>query len=89
MDDTQDLILTEMRLLRSDFNDFARDTGERVSSLETDMHGIIGNGQPGRMALMEQAVGTLKEFRWWLVGAAAGSGAVVSTFAWFVVEGKK
>jgi hypothetical protein len=42
---TQELILAELQLLRGDFNSFARTTGERVSSLETDVHGLVGNGQ--------------------------------------------
>jgi len=52
-DSTQELILDELRALRSDFNTYARDTGERVSSLETDMHDLKGNGQPGMRSLQE------------------------------------
>jgi hypothetical protein len=88
-DTTQDLILDELRALRSDFNTYARDTGERVSSLETDMHDLKGNGQPGRVALLEAAVDALKQWRWWLIGAAAGGGGVISVLAWVVLEGKK
>jgi hypothetical protein len=88
-DSTQDLILGELRALRSDFNTYARDTGERVSSLETDMHDLKGNGQPGRVALLEAAVDALKQWRWWWIGAAAGSGGVISVLAWVVSEGKK
>jgi hypothetical protein len=88
-DATQDLILDELRALRGDFNTYARDTGERVSALETDMHSIVGNGNPGRLALVETAVRKLMEWRWWLVGCAAGSSAVISVLAWVVSEGKK
>jgi hypothetical protein len=70
-DSSQDLILDELRALRSDFNTFARDTGERVSVLETDVHGLVGNGRPGRVDRLESAVQRLKQWRWWLVGAAA------------------
>jgi hypothetical protein len=31
----------------------------------------------------------LKQWRWWLVGAAAGSGGVISVLAWAVSEGRK
>lgn len=88
-DSTQSLILDELRALRSDFNTYARDTGERVSALETDLHGLIGNGQPGRVAQLEKAVAKLTQWRWWMVGAAAGGGGVISVLAWAVSEGKK
>jgi hypothetical protein len=63
-DATQDLILDELRALRSDFNAYARDTGERVSSLETDMHALVGNGNPGRVAVLESAVAKLTQWKW-------------------------
>ncbi len=67
-DSTQDLILGELRALRTDFNVFARDTGERVSCLETDMHCLMGNGQPGRVSVLERSVEKLAQARWYLVG---------------------
>jgi hypothetical protein len=86
-DATQDLILDELRALRSDFNTYARDTGERVSSLETQMRSLYGNGQAGRVTLLEGAVERLKQWRWYLIGAAAGGGGVISVIAWVVTEG--
>lgn len=82
--DTSALILSELRDLRSAFNDNARDTGERLARLETSMHTLIGNGQPGRITLLETAVDQLKQFRWWMIGAAAGVSAVVSAVAWIL-----
>ena len=64
-DAVNDLILAEMQLLRADFNTFARVTGERVSSLETDMHDLKGNGQPGRVGLLERSVTKLSQRMWW------------------------
>jgi hypothetical protein len=89
MQDTQEIILGELRALRSDFNSYARDTGERVSVLETDMHTLVGNGNPGRVSLLEAAVSKLSQWRWWLVGVAAGSSGVVSILAWLVSGGRK
>jgi hypothetical protein len=86
MPDTTSLILNEMQLLRRDFNDFARDTGERVAALETDMHGLMGNGQPGRVALMENAIDALSQWRWWMLGCAAGGGGVISALSWVIIE---
>jgi hypothetical protein len=60
-DSTQDLILLELRSLREDFNNYARETCERVSVLEAGMHGVLGNGQPGRLALVERAVSKLSQ----------------------------
>ncbi|WP_433963681.1 hypothetical protein [Tunturiibacter gelidiferens] len=88
-DVTQGLILAELRALRGDFNSFARDTGERVAVLESDVHGLVGNGQPGRVALLEIAVAKLSQWRWWVVGAAAGSTGVISVLAWVVTEVRK
>jgi hypothetical protein len=88
-DPTQDLILDELRALRGDFNNFARDTGERVAVLENDVHGLCGNGQPGRVALLEIAVAKLSQWRWWVVGAAAGSTGVITAVAWVIAEAKK
>jgi hypothetical protein len=86
---TQDIILGELRALRSEFNNYARDTGERVSSLETDMHALVGNGNPGRVALLEIAVSKLSQWRWWVVGAAAGGGGVISVLAWVLTESRQ
>jgi hypothetical protein len=86
---TQDLILDELRALRGDFNSFARDTGERVSALETDMYGLVGNGQPGRVAVLERSVAKLVQFRWWTVGVAAGGSGVISIVAWVISEARK
>lgn len=88
-DSTQELILAELQMLRADFQTYARDTGERVSSLETQMHSLWGNGQVGRVGALEAAVEALKQWRWWLIGAAAGGGGVISVLAWVVSEGKK
>ena len=85
---TQDIILGELRALRLDFNAYARETGERVSVIETDMHSLMGNGNPGRIALIERSVECLKQWRWWLVGASAGVVGVISMLAW-VVEARK
>jgi hypothetical protein len=88
-DATQDLILEELRALRNDFNTYARDTGERVASLETDMHALVGNGNPGRVALIEASVAKLSQWRWYVIGTAFGGGTVVSALAYLIVEGRK
>jgi len=86
---TQDIILGELRALRGEFNTFARDTGERVSVLENDVHSLVGNGRPGRVDRLESAVQRLKQWRWWMVGAAAGGSCVIFAVAWVVSEARK
>lgn len=49
--ETNELILSELRELRADYNDNTRKTGERLSSLESQMYSLCGNGQPGRVWL--------------------------------------
>ena len=93
MPDTQDLILTELQQLRRDFSKFAFETGQRVSTLEAEVHGLVGNGQPGRVALLEEATRELSQWRWRLVGASAGSSGaisiVVSVVAWILDRARK
>jgi hypothetical protein len=89
-DSTQDIILDELRALRGDFNTFARDTGERVSVLETQVkQGIIGNGQPSRLQRAETAIERIQRWRWQLVGVATGISGLVSAIAWVIVELRK
>jgi hypothetical protein len=86
--DTTSLILTELRSLRDDFNNYARESAARISVTENDLHGLLGNGQPGRIAKLESVVEQLKQWRWQVVGAAAGCSAVISVLAWFITKGQ-
>lgn len=74
----EQLILDELRAFRDDFNDTTRDILQRVSSLETDNHAIMGNGNPGRMALAEKSIGSLKAWRWKVCGVCVGGSAIIS-----------
>lgn len=74
------LILQEIKGLRDD----TKANRERLARLETQMYGLMGNGQPGRISLLERSVDSLKQWRWWVVGAAAGGAAVISVIAWVV-----
>ena len=58
-----------------------RDSGERVSVLETDVHGLIGNGRPGRVDHLNYAIQKLKQWRWWMVGTAP-AGPIASDASW-------
>ncbi len=47
---TTELIPEELRAPRSDYNDHARETGERLSKLEAQVYSLVGNRQPGRIS---------------------------------------
>jgi hypothetical protein len=68
----EDQLLNEMRGLRADLVGHA----ERLAGIEAILHSIAGNGQPGRLTNLETKVSRLNEFRYWLLGAAAGIGIV-------------
>jgi len=76
--DTLNLILSEVRELRADYNTNARETGERLASLETSMYSLVGNGQPGRITLIERTVDDLRRWRWRMVGIATGVATMIS-----------
>lgn len=80
MDDKLELILAQLTELRTD----TKANGERLARLETQMYSLVGNGQPGRIGLLERAVESLSRWRWWVVGAAAGGGGVCGVLAWVV-----
>ena len=81
-----DLILEELRELRND----TKENGERLARLETQMYSLVGNGQPGRIGLLDRSVEKLQQSRWCVVGVSAGSGGVIGALAWVVeVVGKK
>jgi hypothetical protein len=82
--DNSDLILSELRDLRKECNASAISTGERLASLETSMTSLVGNGQPGRITLLERGVERLQQWRWKLVGVAGGVAGVVSAVAWIL-----
>jgi hypothetical protein len=91
-DATQDLILDEVRALRADVNDIRDDFrkyGERTATLEAQLYPLIGNGTPGRVTRLERAVEKLTQWRWWVIGAAAGSSGVISILAWVISEARK
>ena len=89
MPDSTQILLDEMRSLRADFQNFARDTGERVATLETHVHSLVDNGQPGRVTLLERSVQGIKQRMWWAIGACAGASGVVSVLVWCLKEAKQ
>lgn len=77
MNDTQDIILAELRA-------HALSTGERLSALETSMRSLVGNGQPGRISQIEESVKGLERWKWKVLGISTGGSAVVSAVLWLL-----
>jgi hypothetical protein len=90
MDDTSQLILTELREMRSDMSNWRTESESRLSVLESQVKsGIVGNGQPSRLAVVESEVADLKQNWKYTLGAGFGGGTVVAVVAWlleFVVK---
>jgi hypothetical protein len=89
----EQLILDELKELRDDLRDFRgevagwkAESGERLATLETQVKDVVGNGQPGRMTIAEEAIGALQRWRYWVLGGAAGVSGVVSVVAWVIVR---
>ncbi len=82
---TERLILEEIRAFRSEVNEWQQSTGERVSSLESQMKsGVTGNGQPSRLQRVEEDIEELQGFRYWLLGASA----VIAAIFHFLIPGR-
>lgn len=84
MDSTPNIILEELRALRADYNDHARETGERLSALETSSKALLGNGQPGRIGQLEESVKGLERWKWRVLGISTGGSAAVSAVLWLL-----
>ena len=70
----------EFRAFRGDLSEWQQQTGERVASLESDVkQGIRGNGQPSRLAEVEEKVAMLEKWKWYLMGAWVVVAAAIST----------
>lgn len=72
------LILDELRELRSSFNEHSQDVVQRLSKLETQSENIVGNGQPGRLTIVENKVSELQHVHWLMRGIYIGVSALVS-----------
>lgn len=61
---------TEWREFRESVSAWQQETGERIAQLEIQVKsGITGNGQPSRLAAVEQRVRSLEWARWYVGGA--------------------
>jgi hypothetical protein len=87
--DVQNLILGELQSLRADYNTNARETGERLTSLEVQVSQLLGNGQPGRISNIEADIQALKGWKQSLIGlwgVMCAVGSVVGSAGMFIVQ---
>jgi hypothetical protein len=78
------LVADELRALRSDFQEHARATGERLSAIETSLKPLLPNGRPGKIAEIEASIHKLENGKYWLMGFAAAIGGMTSAVMhWF------
>lgn len=82
---TSDLILTELREFRAAVTTWQQETGERVAAVETSLKPVLGNGQPGRLAVVESRLGELEKTQWKQAGAYAAL-ATVAVAGWELVK---
>lgn len=81
-DSINKVILEEIRELRKSVDLKITDHGERLSAVETHVHGLVGNGQPGTIDEIKEDIRSLNKFRYYLTGAIA----VIETVGHYVVK---
>lgn len=50
---------------------------ETLAELKTDMHNLVGNGQPGRVRVLEKKVEDLGKWRWLITGGIIAVSAII------------
>lgn len=65
------LSITERSTL-DDIKEGVQFVRDKVIQHDTELHDILGNGQPGRLARLEETVNDLSNLRWKMVGIVIG-----------------
>jgi hypothetical protein len=66
---------------RKDAYEWRQMAESRMSTLETEMKTVLGNGQPGRLTVAELAVGELELFKAQAVAIGSAIGGLIGTVA--------
>lgn len=66
---TAEILLSEFREFRRDFNEFKTESAERIAILESQMRDLFGNGQPGRVSKLESKTDKHSRIIWVALGA--------------------
>ena len=77
--DAIDKLDAKFEEFRRDMKEWQQETGERVQALESvTKPAIIGNGQPSKLATLENRIRVLENGYMKAIGASSVSGAVVA-----------
>jgi len=81
----EQIILDELRALRTTVEQFHSDMRERVATLEAHDRDLYGNGQPGRVAETESRLSNLEKLWARVLGGAAVVSVLVSLLIKFAL----
>ena len=59
---------------------------DSLARLETHMESLVGNGQPGRVSVLETDIEALKKARWTIGGLVIGIATTVSAAVHFIFK---
>jgi hypothetical protein len=80
----QSIILDELRALRTRFDVYSDDMGQRTTRLETHMESLVGDKQPGRLTRLEDKVAAIQQWRHYTTGIYIGVSGIVSAATAFI-----
>jgi hypothetical protein len=80
----QSIILDELRSLRTRFDVYSSEMGDRTARLETHMDTLVGNRQPGRLKILEDKVSAIQQWRHYTTGIYIGVSGIVSAATAFI-----
>ena len=80
----QQLILEEVREIRASLDDHRTESVQRLTALETQLSSIVGNGQPGRLTILETKIGALEHWKHTTTGIYLGISGLVSAATGFL-----
>jgi hypothetical protein len=58
-------------------DDFQTHVVDALARLDVKMTDLVGNGKPGRVAILEKTVSQLNKFKWMIMGGAMFAGAAI------------
>ena len=79
--ESQKAIFLSLESSRMDASKWRQMAEGRMSTLETEMKTVLGNGQPGRLTAAELALGELKLFKALAVAIGSAIGGLIGTLA--------
>jgi hypothetical protein len=70
---------TEFREFREAVNEWQCDSAQRLTKLEAEVKaGVIGNGTPSRLSVVECKINTLERWRWYTYGFIVATSSAIT-----------